>query len=221
MQLPRHPGRPSGRRRGSGCKPARTAAYCGGSGRPGRPASPGTADLAGQSRPPGPQNRHSPKSGRQLSSQNRHITAAGQRIAFIGSLNESKPAWIAHTEPLSVYRSWDDTNAYLQPYADEFETYWNNGDESSRILPLPEALHQQLIDFAPERNPAGPPLVQEPGGYYSTTAAREELWAAIRYAVTHAPQTTLETIAAELWPHQLSFWRRHARDAPPPPVAYC
>ena len=143
--------------------------------------------------------------------------AAGQRIAFIGSINESKPAWIANTEHLSVYRSWDDTNAYLQPYADEFETYWNNGDESSLILPLPEALRQQLIDFAPERNPAGPPLVKEPDGGYSATAARDELWAAIRYAVAHDPQTTLETAAAELWPHQLSFWRRHARDATEPP----
>ena len=27
------------------------------------------------------------------------------------------------------------------------------------------------------------------------------------------PQTTIETTAAELWPHQLSFWRRYGRDA--------
>lgn len=144
---------------------------------------------------------------------------AGHRIAFIGSRNESKAGGPSNTEHCSAYRPWDDTADYLQPYADEFETYWNNGDESSPILPLPDALRQRLIDFAPERNPARPATaaIKEPGGSYASTATREELWTAVHQALTHDPQTTLKTIAADLRPHQLSFWRRHARDAVEPP----
>ena len=147
--------------------------------------------------------------------------ARGDRIGFAGSINESKLAWLYNDEQFAVYKSWDASNAYLQPHINEFESLWRNRGEASIVIPLPEALRRQLIDFAPERNPAlaPPPRVIGDGAPhpYHTPLPRAELWAAVSHAVAHDPPTTLETVAADLWPHQLSFWRRYARDAAAPP----
>ena len=147
--------------------------------------------------------------------------AHGDRIGFAGSINESTMAWLYNDEQFSVYKSWDVSNAYLQPYRDAFESLWNNRGESSIVIPIPEALRRQLTDFAPERNPAlkPPPRAVNDGDppSYRTALPRAELWAAVSHAITHDPQTTLETVAADLWPHQLSFWRRYVRDADRPP----
>ena len=67
-----------------------------------------------------------------------------------------------------------------------------------------------------------PPLYREGNGPYELKRdklgiLRDELWATISQAVADDPQTTVETTAAELWPHQLSFWRRYGRDADAPP----
>ena len=79
-----------------------------------------------------------------------------------------------------------------------------------------------MIRFAPDENPAKPSQPSQidekrPTQYAPDKALVDELWNAIHHAVAADPQTTIETIAAELWPHQLSFWRRHARDAKEPP----
>ena len=102
----------------------------------------------------------------------------------------------------------------------EFNLLWENKATSSRVIPIPEALKEQLIIFAPNENPAKreKPVVKEPQETRSLEASRrEELWNAIRHAIATDPQTAIETIAAELWPHQMSFWRRYARDAEEPP----
>ena len=155
--------------------------------------------------------------------------AHGDRIVFAGSINESVAAWLYGDEHFSVYKSWDATIDYLQRYSNDFETLWNNRGESSMVIPLPEAYRRQLIDFAPARNPAlapPPPLPPspervindgQPPPYHADPLPRAALWAAVNHAIAHDPPTTLETVAAELWPHQLSFWRRYARDATEPP----
>ena len=86
------------------------------------------------------------------------------------------------------------------------------------VIPIPEALRRNLIEFAP----AEPPVFKDRDGTshdesQGRSPLRNELWAAISHAVANGPQTTIETSAAELWPHQLSFWRRYGRDAEVPP----
>ena len=88
------------------------------------------------------------------------------------------------------------------------------------VIPIPEALRQNLIKFAPEENPASPEqaaIYEQRLKYRVPNGRRDELWQAISDAVANDPQTSLETVAAELWPHQLSFWRRYARDTDSPP----
>ena len=147
------------------------------------------------------------------------IDGFGDRVAFDGSLNESTLGWLYNDEQVSVFTSWSHS-AHLDSLADSFETLWDNRAGSSIVIPIPEALRQNLIEFAPEENPASSEQVAiyERGLKYRIPGnRRDKLWQAISDAVANDPQTSLETVAAELWPHQLSFWRRYARDTDKPP----
>ncbi len=141
----------------------------------------------------------------------------GNRIAFNGSLNESKLGWLLNDESISVFNSWD-SQTHLGPIADQFERLWENLSDSSMVIPIPEALRRNLMDFAPAHPPegkeGGSTCVVDDG---KNDTLRSELWAAISYAVANDPQTAIETAAAKLWPHQLSFWRRYGRDLVQPP----
>ena len=139
--------------------------------------------------------------------------AQGDSIAFMGSLNESRLGWLLNDESLTVFNSWD-SRPYLEPLVSDFERLWRNQADSSMVIPIPEALRQNLIEFAPAappvfKAPSEPPQTKDDG----RSSLRSELWAAINHAMANDPQTTIETTAAELWPHQLSFWRRYGRDA--------
>ena len=141
----------------------------------------------------------------------------GYSIAFTGSLNESRLGWLVNDESLTVFNSWD-SQPYLAPLVSEFERLWRNQADSSMVIPIPEALRQNLIEFAP----ADPPDFKAPIGTLPAkddgrSPLRNELWEAISHALVNDPQTTIETTAAELWPHQLSFWRRYGRNAEAPP----
>lgn len=143
----------------------------------------------------------------------------GDKLAFEGSPNESVLAWKYNDESFNAYKSWEQ-NPYLSPMVEEFERLWENKADSSTVIPIPEALERQLIIYAPEKNPTkhGIPKVKEPQTPYEANAVkREEFWDAVHHAIRTDPQTMVETIAAELWPHQLSFWRRYVRDAEEPP----
>ena len=137
----------------------------------------------------------------------------GDSIAFTGSLNESRLGWLLNDESISIFNSWD-SQPHLSQIVNLFERLWENRSDSSVVIPIPEALRRNLIEFAPTE----PPVIKgqeedckvESNG---RSRLRNELWQAISYAVANDPQTTIETTAAELWPHQLSFWRRYGRDA--------
>ena len=139
----------------------------------------------------------------------------GDSLAFIGSINETMAAWIRNDEEMMVITSWwgDRDRSRLEGKVRAFERLWNGTADSSIVIPIPEALRQDLIVFAPKANPAPRHPIHAGQPADPPGLPREELWASIRHAIAHDPQSTLETIAAELWPHQLSFWRRYARDA--------
>ena len=136
----------------------------------------------------------------------------GDTVAFNGSLNESRLGWLLNDESISVFKSWE-SRAHLGPIAEQFERLWENRSDSSLVIPIPEALRRNMIEFAP----GVPPMPNDGGGTIRDEgdehkALRSELWAAIAHAVANDPQTTIETCAAQLWPHQLSFWRQYGRD---------
>ena len=140
----------------------------------------------------------------------------GDRVAFNGSLNESKLGWLFNDESMAVFSSWDN-QSHCGDITAHFERLWENRSDTSQVIPIPEALRRGLIDFSLKN----PPVAKENREPYPVkdrrSLLRDELWAAINHAVATDPQTTIETTAAELWPHQLSFWRRYGRAAEAPP----
>ena len=141
----------------------------------------------------------------------------GDCVGFNGGLNESQMGWLHSDENLTLFKSWDNPD-HLQPLINEFERLWTNRADTSIVIPIPEALRQRLIRFAPTENPARKSRsFRKEARKAVPKAHRIRLWTAIKHAVAHDPQTTIETVAAQLWPHQLSFWRRHARDVDEPP----
>lgn len=140
----------------------------------------------------------------------------GNRIGFNGSLNESQAAWVLNDEGFSLFTSWNES-AHLKPLVKKFEQLWANRYETLIVIPIPEALRQNLIAYAPKENPARRILPKPNPAPADIQQLRARLWTAIKQAVRHDPQTMVETCAAQLWPHQLAFWRRYAREAEKPP----
>jgi len=81
--------------------------------------------------------------------------AAGDRISFSGSVNETVAGWTGNIEEFKVFRSWSPgTSEYVMRDELMFERYWNlqhNG--AFRSIELPYALREKMITQAPEDMP--------------------------------------------------------------------
>jgi superfamily II DNA or RNA helicase len=84
--------------------------------------------------------------------------AAGDRIAFSGSSNESEASWQWNYEVFAVYRSWDYSNAYLLGVVQRFEALWQGREKDWIALPIPEAARARLLKYTPDRAPTTDPL---------------------------------------------------------------
>ena len=143
----------------------------------------------------------------------------GDRVSFTGSLNESKAGWITNDECIDVFRSWNEwDDERVASHQQQFEFLWEGHSDHTIVIDIPEAIKQDLIRIAP-RNPdeLDAAVNESLSRGIASNPATKPLWQDIHHVVAHDPQSTLETIPAELWPHQLSFWRRYARDAQEPP----
>ena len=150
--------------------------------------------------------------------------AAGNRLAFNGSLNETRHGWAHNYEFLDVFASWQEESR-VQDKELHFAKLWANRDDSVVIIPIPEDYTEYLRRIAPAHNPALPPPVAEPEPAPSPTPApepppapepdgmadtaeRDDLWRRIYAALADDPATTAATVSAQLWPHQENFRRQ-------------
>lgn len=88
--------------------------------------------------------------------------AAGNQIAFSGSVNESEFGWRHNYEQFSVYKSWDGSAPYLAQVVQRFERLWDGTERDWIALPVPRAVRERLIDFRPEEAPTRDPLEPDP-----------------------------------------------------------
>ena len=77
----------------------------------------------------------------------------GDRIAFVGSSNESAAGWRSNHEGFSVYRSWQREiwQHYGQPWVEEFKRHWDEDEPVPgwRMYDLPEAATEDLLERVP------------------------------------------------------------------------
>ena len=133
--------------------------------------------------------------------------AAGNKLAFSGSSNESRTGWQANYETFQVFTSWEHRAgpdrvpaliSYITPIECRFESLWKGKDADWIALPLPTAVRQHLLKHTPVTPPTADPLERQ---------SSPDEWAIFRF-LQHAPfmpragRIGIETSAVTPWPHQ-------------------
>jgi len=78
----------------------------------------------------------------------------GDGVVFQGSVNESEKAWLHNFESFSVFKSWDGTSGHFDLWAGKFEKRWRGDVAGFKVFPLPQALEDHLVQYAPSEAPA-------------------------------------------------------------------
>lgn len=138
----------------------------------------------------------------------------GHRLYVSGSLNESKTALKINAENIDVHCDWKSEEARLR--ADEaqedFESLWADEHPAFRVLPIPDAVREQLVRFA-GRLPPRPTEIDGTSAAPLDLKLSAEEW--LRFAfLKDAPRMPngqylgIETAPIEAWPHQRIVARR-------------
>ncbi|MDA8309416.1 MAG: helicase-related protein [Actinomycetota bacterium] len=137
--------------------------------------------------------------------------AAGDGVAFQGSVNESDTAWTHNFESFSVYKSWDGSAPYFDEWASRFERRWSGDVPGFRVFALPDPAVQALLALAP----ADPPPVRDPEEG-PEAPPREILATFLRIAprLVGASELALATTGVTVYPHQSKVVERLAGTYP-------
>lgn len=138
----------------------------------------------------------------------------GHRLYVSGSLNESKTALKINAENIDVHCDWKSEEGKQR--ADEaqkdFEALWADDHPAFRVLPIPDAVREQLVRFA-GRMPARPTEIDGTSAAPLDVKPSAEEW--LRFAfIKDAPRMPngqylgIETAPIEPWPHQRIVARR-------------
>ncbi len=146
--------------------------------------------------------------------------AHGNRVAFSGSNNESRPGWLTNRESFNAFWSWREGDAErIEAELAEFEQLWADEARHTRVIDFPEAVKRKLIELAPDEPPEADP--EDP----AVVAERErrlerEKW--LFQFVRDAPYLPNGDLLAEafatvdLWPHQKKISDQIVRTYPEP-----
>ncbi|MEX2281100.1 MAG: SNF2-related protein [Gemmatimonadota bacterium] len=150
--------------------------------------------------------------------------AAGDRIAFNGSVNETPSGWKLNWESFNVFTSWGDA-ARVTEEEESFARIWANQAKRVLTIDVPQAARDDLLRFLPLDDkparlhqqielPEEPPIVVEPIG----PDPRAIVWSFIAQAATLSPggeRVGEATAAVEPWPHQVrAFQRIYSQEHP-------
>lgn len=131
--------------------------------------------------------------------------AAGDRIAWAGSNNETPSGQSLNSELLMVSTSWG-SSEYVESIASDFETDWTGRSNRVWVMDVPEAVRQKLLSHAPPKGK--PPVLLT--GRDDSNSAYDEVWEFIGRA-HEAPDGAmlgLATAPVVPWPHQVQVLRR-------------
>ncbi len=75
----------------------------------------------------------------------------GKKISFSGSVNETARAWTENIEEFKVFREWVEAEHkhFLSDYK-KFNKYWNGESQRVKIIKIPRAIKERLIQMAPD-----------------------------------------------------------------------
>ena len=142
------------------------------------------------------------------------VDAAGDRLYASGSFNESKTALQHNAENIDCHRDWtgDENRARADDAEARFERTWKNENPSLRVLPLPEAVRQRLIQIA---KGVDRPLEIDGSSEIPLDVPPPSALERLRFAlIKDGPQLPngelvgMVTAPVEPWPHQAVVARR-------------
>jgi len=161
---------------------------------------------------------------------------AGNKIAFSGSLNETRAGWQTNFENFHVFTNWKPGGSdHVGPEEAEFERLWADQSPHAVVLDVPVAVTRRLLEYLPRsdrpatpkprpQRPDEPPKaadlhapVEPPPPLDANEELRGLVWGFIRYAATwpNGSWVGAATSAVEAWPHQVrAFDRMYGRWPP-------
>lgn len=150
--------------------------------------------------------------------------AAGNRVAFNGSLNETLAGWQSRNwDSFHVFCSWRDDQTHLEEDEQSFQRLWANAEPTAEVLPLGEAIQKKLLSFLPPQQQR-PKLLQKSLEADKQPTPEEfsdqytAIWRKIHTAPALAPGGKLvgeATSAVIPWPHQRQAFERMYQHWPP------
>jgi superfamily II DNA or RNA helicase len=144
--------------------------------------------------------------------------ACGHMLGFSGSVNESAHGWQHNYENLMVFTSWGNERPWLLQIVERIERLWQGREEGWRALPVPEAVRQRLIRYAPSEPPERDPLEEPVRPCPRIPADQREriLFQFLRDAplLPRGEWIGVQTAAIRPWPHQVRIVREVLRRFP-------
>ncbi len=141
--------------------------------------------------------------------------ARGDQLYISGSLNKSRTALHLNAENIDVHCSWrgEDPAARVADAEQRFGLLWSDENAAMRVIRLPEAVQQRLIEFAKPPSFRQPDRPVEPGELSEGPAisALEQLRFALLRDGPRLPNgraVGIATAPIEPWPHQAVAARR-------------
>jgi superfamily II DNA or RNA helicase len=141
--------------------------------------------------------------------------APGDRLYLSGSLNESRTALQLNAENIDVHCSWrgDDSAARVADAEHRFSLLWSDQNTAMRVMPLPEAVQQRLLEFAefvPFRRRKEPESITELAEGPSLSPLERLRFALLRDGprLPNGRTVGIATAPIEPWPHQAVVARR-------------
>jgi SNF2 family DNA or RNA helicase len=137
--------------------------------------------------------------------------AAGNRMGFSGSVNESATALEDNYESFMVFNSWEGTAAHLAQIGHRFDRLWEKKERDWIAMPIPEAVKQKLLKLRPSTAPTHefgveepPPEVLIPGKVDADQRERIifQFLRDVPYLL-NGDRVGMETCTVNPWPHQI------------------
>lgn len=71
---------------------------------------------------------------------------SGNRVAFVGSANETGSGYNDNYEKIRVYKSWTDTEGRIDDEINEFLSIWNDNNEFLKVFDFSEAFEKKVLE---------------------------------------------------------------------------
>ncbi|NCC26725.1 MAG: helicase [Gammaproteobacteria bacterium] len=159
--------------------------------------------------------------------------AAGNRLAFSGSINETEAGWKHNWDSFHVFTTWGGSTAHVQAEEDSFQRLWADKTATAIVMDVPAAVRLELLKFLPKDDLPGrlrtksadavPPV--EPTAPIAGLPSPEPqsdprrlVWGYIRHAPAWpdgGERVGEATSAVIPWPHQVRAFQRLYAHWPP------